>query len=313
MVELLRSGALRTDLIDDAAERLAEAFRRRGHRNVTVVPDRAEEGDRITIGFTITPGPQWRAASVDTAGDAIAGASRVLTTRAGAPIQDAQIDNDAQALERLLEGRGYLSANAGAEIAEQGGTVPVVFRIRAGVQTRVRSLTVESPVTLAEAPTAPFSIGEVFRPRVLARYRADLTTAYRNAGYAQVDMQTESTLSSDGREADLRLVVRPGPRLEIGEIVVAGLSHSREEVVRRELAVREGEPLRQDRLLESQRRLSGLGIFNRVTLSELDAESTERASLVVSVDEAPRTTVAYGLGAAGLGQGTTRSCAPAQR
>ena len=99
-----------------------------------------------------------------------------------------------------------------------------------------------------------------------------------------------------GGEARIRLVVIPGPRTIVDRVVVAGLDRTREEVVRRELRVREGEPLGVDDLLETQRRLSALGLFETVTIVELAAEAPGRRTLVIRVDEAPRTSVAYGIG-----------------
>ena len=50
-------------------------------------------------------------------------------------------------------------------------------------------------------------------------------------------------------------------------------------------------------MLESQRRLAALGIFERVSVTEMDPESPERRSAAwCRVEEAPRTTVAYGIG-----------------
>jgi outer membrane protein insertion porin family len=62
--------------------------------------------------------------------------------------------------------------------------------------------------------------------------------------------------------------------------------------------VKEGEPLGLERLLESQRRLAALGIFDRVSIAEIDPESPGVRSLRVHVEESPRITVAYGIGSA---------------
>jgi outer membrane protein insertion porin family len=78
--------------------------------------------------------------------------------------------------------------------------------------------------------------------------------------------------------------------------VIAGLDRTKEAVVRRELQIREGEPLAVQRILETQRRLGALGLFQRVSVAEMDPESRGTRSVVVSVDEGPRTTVSYGVG-----------------
>jgi outer membrane protein insertion porin family len=62
------------------------------------------------------------------------------------------------------------------------------------------------------------------------------------------------------------------------------------------MVLRPGEPFSFERLLESQRRLSGLGIFERVAIAELDPERSRRRDVVVNVQEAPRTTWSWGVG-----------------
>ena len=62
------------------------------------------------------------------------------------------------------------------------------------------------------------------------------------------------------------------------------------------MVLRPGEPFSFERVLESQRRLSGLGIFERVSIAELDPEPRARRDVVVSVQEAPRTSWSWGVG-----------------
>src|SRR4029453_850045 len=78
--------------------------------------------------------------------------------------------------------------------------------------------------------------------------------------------------------------------------VLAGLDLTRESTVEREMALRPGEAFSFERVLESQRRLSSLGIFERVSISELDPGRERRRDVVVSVQEAPRTSWSWGIG-----------------
>jgi outer membrane protein insertion porin family len=133
-----------------------------------------------------------------------------------------------------------------------------------------------------------------YRLRDLARDRATLLSAYRDGGYAQAEVTPEVVHGEAGTRVVLR--VSPGPQVRVDHVVIAGLRATREAVVRRELLVREGQPLGLERVLESQRRLSALGIFERVSLAEIDPETPGQRSVIVAADEAPRTTVAYGIG-----------------
>jgi outer membrane protein insertion porin family len=77
---------------------------------------------------------------------------------------------------------------------------------------------------------------------------------------------------------------------------VSGLKRTREEVVRRELGFAPGDAFAPTKVLEAQRRLQGLGIFERVSVREILMGAGDTLPVVVTVEEAPRTAVAYGLG-----------------
>jgi outer membrane protein insertion porin family len=219
--------------------------------------------------------------------------------RAGAPLQDRLVEGDVATLKRALEDRGYARAQVEAEVPEGGGELPVVFRVRAGTLSTVASFAVRSPQPLPagqELRELRMREGGAYRVRDLARDRASVLAAYRNVGFLQAEVVPEVSLPPEGGPVDVLLRVVPGPRTQVDHIVISGLEATREEVVRRELAVEEGGALGLQKVLESQRRLGSLGIFQKVSLSEMDPESSSARSVVVTADEGPRTTVAYGIG-----------------
>jgi outer membrane protein assembly factor BamA len=68
-------------------------------------------------------------------------------------------------------------------------------------------------------------------------------------------------------------------------------------VVRREIRVKTDAPLREGEVVESQRRLYNLGVFNRVTIQPQNPNGTDtNKDIVVLVEEAKRYTLAYGGG-----------------
>jgi outer membrane protein insertion porin family len=163
----------------------------------------------------------------------------------------------------------------------------------------VAEVTVDGP-PLPTSTRAPRELrlraGQPYRIRDLAADRTALLGAWRDAGYPTVGVTPEVSFSEGGGEARVRLRVEPGARADVGQIVVAGLRRTKDEVIRRELLVREGQPLGQQELLESQRRLAALGIFERTDVTVLDPENPGPRDLVVSAHEAPAMTLAYGLG-----------------
>lgn len=295
---LLRDGAVKPDVLEEANDRIEEEFRRRGHRDVVVRHHEEPRPTGLTIVYDIEGGPEATVASVRVVGDDGALGTAGLATQPGLPLEERKIDEDLRTLSRLLEERGHAEARVEAEVPKGGGFVPVVFRARPGPRTTVQEVTVDAPALLpGQRGLHELSLraGAPYRLRDLAADREGLLADYRNAGFLKAEVTPETTFSEDRAEARIRLRVVPGPQTVVDHIVVAGLDRTRPVVVRREMLVEEGEPLGLQKLLESQRRLGTLGIFDRVNISELDPEA-ERRSLVVSLAEARRTTLAYGIG-----------------
>ncbi|HET8647225.1 MAG TPA: BamA/TamA family outer membrane protein [Vicinamibacteria bacterium] len=299
VLKTLREGAVQADALEEASERIEEAFLRRGHRQVAVSHAQEARGDEQVVVYTVEPGPAAVVASLRVATEEVTGLEPLLAVRAGAPLVERTLGEDVRALQRELESRGFAQAQVQVEVPEGAGALPVVFRVREGPRLSVRSVRVDSPLG-ETVPGGPRELrlrpGQPYRVADLARDNAAVLTAYRDAGYPQAEVVPEVAVDAPAREVDVVLRVRPGARILVDHVVIGGLTRTREAVVRRELLVAEGAPLGLQKVLESQRRLAALGIFERVSISELDPESGERRSLLVAAEEAPLTTVAYGVG-----------------
>ena len=111
--------------------------------------------------------------------------------------------------------------------------------------------------------------------------------------------EKENSATKIEQAEPVRLTYRidEGPQTTVRRILYSGYEHTREGVIRREVEVVPDKPLRQGQVVESQRRLYNLGVFNRVTIEPQNPTGTDRdKDLVVLVEEAKRYTLAYGGG-----------------
>jgi outer membrane protein insertion porin family len=82
-------------------------------------------------------------------------------------------------------------------------------------------------------------------------------------------------------------------------VIIVGNKRTSTATIQRELTLRPGEPLGYAARIESQQRLSALGLFRRVNITELTHESGTRRDVLVLVEEAPPTSISYGGGLEG--------------
>jgi outer membrane protein insertion porin family len=298
----LRDGALSNDAIEEGVDRIDSALRALGHREASVSHREEPRPDGLALVYDVQAGAQATVHLVRLLG-ADAAQPPLSTflpgTRAGLPLRESTVEADVRVLRAMLHERGYAEATVEAELPDGGGALPVTLRVRLGPRSLVGAVTVDSPTPLPSpepAPTLRCRAGQPYRLADVAADAAALGLAWRNAGHLHADVRPEVEFSDDHAEVGITLRVHPGPRTLVERVVVAGLRHTREEVVRRELQLEPGGPLGFERLLESQRRLGTLGILRRASLRELDPEQAERRSLVVLAEEAPATTLAYGVG-----------------
>ncbi len=91
--------------------------------------------------------------------------------------------------------------------------------------------------------------------------------------------------------------MREGPQTRVDHVLVSGTERVSPDLVRRELNLERGSPLGYDALLEGQQRLSALGLFRRVRITEAPHGSNEiNRDVLVEVEEAPATSASYGGG-----------------
>src|SRR5713226_137943 len=215
------------------------------------------------------------------------------------------------------------------------GDLFIRFVVQEGKQTRVASLAIEGihafkedellPVIAATSgqPYSDFNV-TTDRDNVLALYfnegfpEASFTpTAERvsaspkaqkaNAGGSASSSQEnerkalkekDSKTTIEQAEA-VRLVyhIQEGPQTRVRRILIGGYEHTRPGVIHREVHIKVKEPLREGDVVESQRRLYNLGVFNRVTIEPQNPNGTNPdKDIAVLVEEAKRYTVAYGGG-----------------
>jgi len=218
-------------------------------------------------------------------------------------LDEAAWDRAAQRLVEEWRAEGfvealYLGASTSLDAARR--TAEVTLRFREGARTLVESIAFEgnSVVTLPElareariAPGAPLAFDKV------EETRAALLRVYLARGHLYARVEARETLDRERHLAALRFVVDEGPQVRIGRIVVTGNRRTREAIVRRALAVAEGDVYDPDRVARSQAALLRLGVFRSVGLRVQDPEvPQETKDLAVEVAERPWATLSQGVG-----------------
>ncbi len=295
---VVRDAGAQGDALEEAGERVEQELHARGHRSPSVSQlEEQAPPDRLEIVYLVEAGAAAQVGSVQVVGVESLGLEPRLLTQAGAPLRDDVLERDAASLTRSLRELGFAEASVESEVPEGGGVVPVVLRARTGARSVVSSALVEAPSEAGvPVPALLTQPGAAYRVRTVALDKATLQNAWRDAGFLLAEVEPELDFTEDRGGVRVVFRVEPGPRTKVGDVVVAGLQQTREAVVRRELGFKPGDPFSLTRVLDAQRRLQGLGVFERVSARELVSAPADSLPVVIAAEEAPRSAVSYGLG-----------------
>jgi outer membrane protein insertion porin family len=239
------------------------------------------------------------------------------------------LEADRVSMLNLYRANGFLDAKVDAQTDGKSGDIYVRFTITEGRQTRVASLDIEGykAVSKEELLGVVGSLpGQPYSEINVATDRDNILALYFNMGYPSARFNSESkTVDTEakGKENNSKseaskeeakktkkaykieeappvaLVyhVEEGPQTRVRRVLLAGYKHTRPSVIRREVRVEPNAPLREGEVVESQRRLYNLAVFNRITIEPQNAAGTDPdKNVVLLVEEAKRYTIAYGGG-----------------
>ena len=260
--------------------------------------------------FKVRRGPQFRTARVELAGTARVDQAElfpVLRTRVGDLFMESTVDADAGALAEAYHRRGFTDVKVTpAVVPEAGGGTPVPVDVRFDIAEGPRALVGDITITGSRAvPEAELRSGlssrsgqPYYQPQV-ALDREGILVQLLNRGYQNAEVNARVLFSPDHTKADVAFDIAEGPRVFVDHVLVVGNVRTSSDTIRREVTLKPGSPLSYSQVAESQRRLSALGLFRRVHITELDHGVPDRRDVLVSVQEAPTTTLGYGGGLEG--------------
>ena len=310
LVPIEREGSLDEDLLEDSANRIEAYLRGEGYREADATYERTPRDGELALVFRVVRGPQYRLRSLELEGHTAVPATELrplLRSSPGEPLVESAIESDAARLAEYYRRRGFTEVHVEPVLTPAaGGGEPIETDLTLAIQESARTVVGEIAIAGAEAiPDAELRAavssqpGQPYYQPQVALDRDALVLRYLNLGYSDAAVDATVTFSPDRSRAAVQFAIAEGPRVFVDHVLVVGNQRTGTATIRRELLLRPGMPLGYADLVESQRRISALGLFRRVRINQLDHGDPTRRDLLVSVEEAPATTLGYGVGLEG--------------
>ena len=311
LAPLAREASADEDLLEDADQRIAAHLRGLGYRDAAVTHTREGDAERLSIVFRVTRGPLYRVGGLAVRGNRAvtdAAVRSLAGVEAGDPLVVREIDAGLAAIEEHYGRLGFATVRAvhslgDAAAAGPGGAagrvVEVAITIEEGARTIVGAVEFDGGPA-AGAATLPSIVetrsGDAYHGPRVERDRNALLEHFLNDGYEQARVAVDARFADDLSTVDLVFRVAPGPQVLVDHVLIVGNRQVDTAAIRREVALVPGQPLGLDDVAETRRRLNALGMFRRLDIREFSHGRFDRRDVIIEVEEAAATTLAYGGG-----------------
>ena len=316
-LRIRRFSILDTVRVVESAEAIRDLYREEGHFLAEVdhrVRLREGRPDLAVVTFDIREFAQVEVKRVTFVGNEALSSdelSGVMATRPGnllsfmtemGTFREDRFEEDLQRLTAFYYNHGYVQVQVempAVRLSRDKRHLYITIRVEEGPQHFVGDVGVRGDLlTEPEELMAMTSLGddEVFRYGALQEDMMALTRFYQDAGYANVRINPLTRIHPDSHRVDVDFDIVRGERVRIGRIEIVGNMITRDEVIRRELVIEEGDWYSASTIERSQMRVRRLGFFESVDMSTQQTEDPGLIDLQLRVAERPTGTFQLGAG-----------------
>jgi outer membrane protein insertion porin family len=310
LVPVRREGSVDADLIEDSERRIANFLHQQGYWKASVTSTRQQTAERLDIVFNVRRGLQYRIDDgVEVAGNQTISIEELRPALVRLAAGELFVESDLSAAVGAIRGiylrRGFAhskissSANERPPAANGEGRVKPVITIVEGPLTLVGPVSFsgnEAVPTEALATRIASATGRPYFEPTVVQDRDAILLEYRNRGFATATVEVSAQLAEDRSRVDLTFRITEGPQTLVDHVLIVGNVRTDPKVIAREIVLQPGQPLGLADLIESRRRVAALGLFRRVQITEITHAGSTKHDVLVTVEEAPSTTVGYGGG-----------------
>jgi len=320
LVPVYEEGTVDQDLLNEGAQNLRNYFEGQGYFDVKVSHQPVQpDALHLTALYTVDLGKQHVVDSVSITGNQYF-STPLITERLSvrpANILDHNgafsqqlVAQDVNSIKALYQSNGFSAVTVTPKYVDSDTTAgksskishfKISYVIAEGIQRRIGKYDIDGATTEQLDAFRPYLNTQVGQPYSAVNVNLDrdlIQTYYLSKGYdnAQVSLFQQNDPDHPD-EIDFNMKVVAGKQFFVRQVIISGVSRTKPSVVQQRVKLKPGDPLNQTALLEMQRLLYDLALFNEVNTAIQNPNGDESyKNVLLNLTEAKRWDVSYGFG-----------------
>jgi len=343
LVPVYEEDTVDRDLVNEGAFNIRDYMQRKGYFDASDSVKLLGRGtNNVTVQYTVVPGREHKVRSVKIEGNKYFSDALIreqlrvkkanLYVRSGT-YSTQLVEDDRSSIEALYRASGFTHVKVTSAVKDTDKTptgqtlklayIDVTYSIDEGPQQKFGAVDLSGVDPSRQAAVRGLLSAETGQPFSLITLSSDrdaVLSYYLAHGFDLAQVEIQQQVDRDNPErVNVTLAVSEGQQVIVDHVLLSGLVHTKRAVVEHQILVHAGDPLNQAALLQTQRNLYNLALFNEVnTAVQNPTGNAPSKNVLVQLTEAKRWDVTYGFGfeaqtgTPALVPGTTRGQTAAQ-
>ncbi len=322
LIPVYEEGAVDEDLLNEGDKRIHDLYQRQGYFDVQVSHDQIERtATQTVVTFHVNPGKIHDVDTVTIHGNKYFQLSLIeprLNVHPASIFEhrgiysQALVASDVATITAIYEGSGFSSVkvtpvvkdselDAKGRLSKKVAHIAVDYQVVEGPQQRFGAYTIVGNTEVPRETLTPLlttQVGQPYNSNNLTTDRDAVLTYYLSHGYDHANVTLKQLPDQqDPNLIDVTLNITEGEQIFVNNVLMSGLHFTRQKTVADAVLVKPGDVLNQTSLINTQRRLYDLTLFNGVTTAVQNPSGDElRKNVLIQFKEAKRWDVNYGFG-----------------
>lgn len=219
-------------------------------------------------------------------------------------LKEEMLERDAAAIEAYYANRGFVDAKVGQpEVIYGDDGITVVFRVEEGDRYKVGSvafggdLLYDEPKLLERIKLDELSAkGDYFNRSVVRDDLNALAELYADDGYAFAEADVDMKKNAETKVIDIVYMINKGRKVYVRRVSIEGNEKTRDNVIRREVRLADGDLFSGSKLRRSNERLDKLEYFEKVDIETVPTDNPGEVDLKVKVKDKNTGSISLGAG-----------------
>jgi outer membrane protein assembly complex protein YaeT len=310
-------GAVDEDLLQEGRRNIRDYLQKQGYFNADVeVTSQAEKGrdgrEEQAIVYEVSRGGRFRVVRIGFKGnkyfsdDLLARRLQIQTAsfQSSGRFSQQLLREDIDSIRALYLSNGFRDVQVTSTVDDnylgKRNHLFITFLAVEGPQTRIAGLNIDGNHAIATDTllnVTGSTPGQPYSEAGIASDRNNILALYYNEGFPEARFEEEVTPAAAPNLMHVTYHITEGARIEVSKVLLTGYQFTRPGIIARQVAIKPGAPLREGDVVDTQRRLYNLGVFNRVQIAPQNPNGADPLKVVVvDAEEGRRYTIGYGFG-----------------